>query len=200
MGMSLEPSDLWPGEQALLSKAANLVIRIKEHGLSQFAFDKYMFLIGMKGKEALGGCVHLTSYRLIFKTHGLNRLRGKISIFLPNVAAVTNTSWFVVRKVKVETQAQDYEMVLWGIPSFIAAVEEAKAKIGPKEKERLKQLILGQPEMIGEGLAKWVAAERINKVLLAVRKGASLAEEVSDVAGLGSDEQRTFFEVLSLFL
>jgi hypothetical protein len=200
MGMSLEPSDLWPGEQALLSKAANLVIRIKEHGLSQFAFDKYMFLIGMKGKEALGGLVHLTSYRLIFKSHGLNRLRGKISIFLPNVAAVTNTSWFVVRKVKVETQAQDYEMVLWGIPSFIAAVEEAKAKIGPKEKERLKQLILGQPEMIGEGLAKWVAAERINKVLLAVRKGASLAEEVSDVAGLGSDEQRTFFEVLSLFL
>jgi hypothetical protein len=198
--MALEPGDLWPGEEHLLSKNANLVIRIKDHGLSQFAFDKYMFLVGMKGKEALGGQVHLTSYRLLFKTHGLNRLRGKISVFLPNVAAVTNASWFIVRKVRVETQVQNHEFVMWGIPRFIAAVDQAKAKLGPQEKERLKQLILQRSDVMGEGLKKWVAAERINKVLLAVRKGASKLDDLADILDLKNDEMRTFFELLGLFL
>lgn len=200
MGMALEPGDLWPGEEPLLTKNANLVIRIRDHGLSQFAFDKYMFLVGMKGKEALGGQVHLTSYRLLFKTHGLNRLRGKISVFLPNVAAVTNASWFIVRKVRVETQVQTHELVMWGIPRFLAAVEEAKAKLGPPQKERLKQLVLQRSDVMGEGLKKWVAAERINKVLLAVRKGASKLDDLADFLDLGGDEQRTFFELLGLFL
>jgi len=200
MGMRLEEADLWPGEQHLLTKDANLVIRIKEHGLSQFAFDKYMFLIGMKGKEALGGQCHLTNFRLIFKTHALNRLRGKISIFLPNVAAVTNTSWFIVRKVKVETQAQAYEMVMWGIPGFIAAVEEAKEELGPKQMEQLKALVLNRPEVIGAGLKKWVTIERINKVLLAIRKGINKLDDVLDMTGLGNDEQRSVVELLGMFL
>src|SRR5438067_4899834 len=200
MGMALEPADLWPGEVHQLTKAANLVIRVKEHGLSQFAFDKYMFLIGMRGKEALGGQVHLTNYRLIFKTHRLNRLRGKISIFLPNVTSVTNASWFIVRKVKIETDVQTYEMVIWGIPAFIEAVEDAREALKPQQKERLKQLVLQRPEVLGEGLKKWVGLERINQVLLAVRKGASKLDELTDLAGLGGDEQRTFFELLRLFL
>src|SRR3954447_3564902 len=195
MGMALEPSDLWPGEQHLLSKDANLVIRIKEHGLSQFAFDKYMHLIGMKGKEALGGQCHLTNFRLIFKTHALNRLRGKISVFLPNVVSVTNTSWFIVRKVQVETQAQDYEMVMWGIPHFMEEVEDAQDALTPSRKEQLKALAINRPEVIGEGLKKWVTLERINKVLLAVRKGVNKLDDLLDMTGLGNDEQRSVVEL-----
>ena len=52
----------------------------------------------------------------------------------------------------------------------------------------------------GEGLKKWVGLERINQVLLAVRKGVSKLDELTDLAGLGGDEQRTFFELLRLFL
>jgi hypothetical protein len=200
MGMALEPNDLWPGEQPILTKNANLVIRVKESGLSQFAFDKYMVLIGMKGKEALGGQVHLTNLRLIFKTHGMNRLRGKISMFLPTVTSVTDVSWFIVRKVKVETQIQDYEMVMWGIPSFIEAVEEAKERFKPEHVESLRQLILSNPAPVGEGLMKWVAAERINKVLLAMRKGANAVSEAADLAELPGAEQRSFLELLTLFL
>lgn len=200
MGMALEKGDLWPGEKPILSKAANLVISVKESGLSQFAFDKYMGLVGMNGKEALGGQVHLTNLRLIFKSHGLNRLRGKISMFLPSVTGVTNTSWFIVRKVKVETQIQDYEMVLWGIPTFIAAVEEAKARFRPEHVESLRQLILSNPAPIGEGLTKWVAAERINKVLLAMRKGANALNDAADFTDLSGTEQRSFLELLTLFI
>lgn len=200
MGMALESADLWPGEQHLLTKHANLVITIKEHGLSQFAFDKYMGLIGMAGQEALGGQCHLTNYRLIFKTHGLNRLRGKISVFLPTVVSVQNTSWFIVRKVKVETQVQAHEMVMWGIPTFMNAVAAAQGQLGPKHREHIKTLIVKHPEAIGAGLEKWVAIERLNKILLAMRKGADLTNDLADLANLDGAEQRTFFELLGLFV
>jgi hypothetical protein len=53
--MKIKEEDLLPNESIVLKKNANAVIGVTESGLSQFAFDKLMWAIGMKGKEAIGG-------------------------------------------------------------------------------------------------------------------------------------------------
>lgn len=55
MATKIIHSDLLPGETLIMSKFSNMVICINEAGLSRFPFDEYMGLIGMEGKEALGG-------------------------------------------------------------------------------------------------------------------------------------------------
>src|SRR5215212_2488047 len=116
--MSLAAADLLPGEQVLESKPANAVVKLSEHGLSRFAFDKYMWVAGMKDKEAIGGHLSLTSYRLVFQAHALNRLHGRYSIFLPSIVSVRDASFLWTRKIAVATQLTEFQFVLWGIPRF----------------------------------------------------------------------------------
>src|SRR5262249_32657085 len=80
MGMGLAENDLLSTEEALAYKLANLWVKPSQHGLSRFTFDKYL-----GDNEALGGRAYLTSYRILFKPHGRNRLVGMSSVFLPNV-------------------------------------------------------------------------------------------------------------------
>ena len=77
--MKITDADLLDSEKLIQTKNANAVIKVDEHGLSRFAFDQLMWMVGMKGKEAIGGKIHLTNYRLIFKSHRINRLTGKFS-------------------------------------------------------------------------------------------------------------------------
>jgi hypothetical protein len=51
------------GEEYLVSKFANAVITPTDYGLSKFVADDLMWLGGMKNREALGGQLHLTTYR-----------------------------------------------------------------------------------------------------------------------------------------
>lgn len=85
MTMSILGNDLLPGEYLIMSKFANMVVSVQDSGLSRFAFDDYMGLVGMKGKEAIGGKAHLTNYRIIFKSHFFNR----VLIFLIVYVAAT---------------------------------------------------------------------------------------------------------------
>ncbi len=55
--MKIKEEDLLPNESIVLKKNANAVIGVTESGLSQFAFDKLMWAIGMKGKEAIGEAI-----------------------------------------------------------------------------------------------------------------------------------------------
>ena len=114
--MNITDADLLDGESLIQTKSANAVIKIDEHGLSRFAFDQLMWTIGMKGKEAIGGKIHLTNYRLIFQSHAVNRLTGKFSIFLPTISDLKDASRFLVKKMHVATQTQQFEFVIWGIP------------------------------------------------------------------------------------
>lgn len=69
MGMGMEAGDLLPGEKLALTKSANAVVSLSEHGLSRFAAGQLMWCVGMEGKEAIGGKLHLTDMRLVFKSH-----------------------------------------------------------------------------------------------------------------------------------
>lgn len=187
-GMSLKPGDLLPGERPLKTKFANMVVSVKESGLSRFAFDDYMGLVGMKGKEAIGGKAHLTNYRIIFKSHFFNRVRGSHSIFLPNVLDVSAT----LNKLVVETTVQRFEFVMWLKTSFIDAVKETKTQIDHRGLAQLKEAVLSNPKVIGTGLQKWVSLETINKVFLAGRKPHAALSSLSGI------EKNAFLEIANL--
>ncbi len=166
-----------------------MVFAIKESGLSRFAFDDYMGLVGMDGKEAIGGKIHLTNYRIIFKSHFFNRVRGKHSIFLPNVVSVSDT----FNKLIVETTVQRFEFVMWFKQVFIDAVNREKARIDSDEIERLKRAVVAHPESVGYSLQKWATLEIINQICLDARNAQSVLEKVS-----GADKN-AFVEILELF-
>ena len=177
MSMKLETSDLLPGESSILSIASNAVVKLSDHGLSQFAFDQYMWAVGMKNKESIGGNLHLTSYRLLFKSHGINRLTGKFSIFLPTIKAIKDTSFFITKKVTISTQLTNFDFVVWGIPAFIKATQEAMSQLKPEELEKLQRIALEQYEKCSEGLKTFGGLETVNKAFL-------FGKKAQDVIGL----------------
>ncbi|MFF0587278.1 hypothetical protein ACFYWD_15025 [Streptomyces sp. NPDC003781] len=183
--LSLPPDSMLPGEHLVLRKNANAVIDVKESGLTQFAFDDLMWLIGMSGKEAIGGRCFLTNYRLVFKAHPANRLRGSFSVFLPSVLDVRNTSFAVTRKVTVTTGLQETTLVLWGVPRFIDTVRALSAGLGPQHVAHLVRLVLQEPWKAGDGLKVAARLERLNAALSLVRGGAEA--DLERLAGLVAD-------------
>lgn len=135
--MNIEESDLLPGERMILSKGANAVIRLDQYGLSRLPADQIMRLIGFAGKEAIGGKLHLTSYRLLFKSHRVNRVVGSFSIFLPTITALHDRSRWIAKKVEVATRMQSFEFVIWGVPAFIGAVQAQAAQVTPAQAREL---------------------------------------------------------------
>ena len=92
---ALSPENLLEGEYVKLIEPANLVIKPKDFDLKKFAYDGLLWTVGMKNKEALGGKLYITNYRIILKTHKYNRLRGMISIFLPTIKS-TKSAIFLI--------------------------------------------------------------------------------------------------------
>lgn len=164
--MKLTDEDLLPNESVVLKKNANAVIGVTESGLTKFAFGKWMWVIGMKGKEAIGGKLYLTNYRLIFKSHRLNRLRGKFSIFLPTVTELEDTSFLMTRKVSIRTKWTKFDFVMWGISDFIKKAASARANLAEDEIAELRTITLENFDKCGEGLQVFGGLENINKVFL----------------------------------
>jgi hypothetical protein len=100
---AIDLDTLLPNEKIIISKAANLIVSPKDFGLNEFAFDELLSLVGMKNKEALGEKLHFTNFRLIFKSHKINRLNGTISIFLPTIKEISCSSSFLSEKMILET-------------------------------------------------------------------------------------------------
>lgn len=188
MGMLLKPSDLLPGEGKVMTKGANLIVSIKEAGLSRFVADKYFWITGMEGKEAIGGLAHLTNYRVIFKSHSINRLRGSYSIFLPNIVSVSTG----FNRLYVETEIQRFAFVVWFKTSFIEAVHRQKSALTPHDILKLKDLVGTNPGIIGPGLQKCITLEIINKIASAALKIEDILEK------LPGNDKSAFLEFLSL--
>lgn len=105
--MNLEYSDLLAGEDILLTKTANVVI---------------------SPIETVRGKIYLTNYRLIFKSDKLSLRRGKLSIFLPSVEGMRESSFLLSRKAVIITRLKEFEFFILGfqVKDFIEAVEIAK--------------------------------------------------------------------------
>ena len=164
--MNITPEDLLPDEKLLLSKNSNAVIALSEYGLSQFAFDKYMWVVGMKNKEAIGGKLHLTNYRLIFKSHSINRLTGTFSIILPAITQIQDSSFLMTRKMSVDTRFNRFDFVIWGVADLIKQIEQAQKEFSEDDFERLRSNIVHSYDKFGGGLEVFGGVEGINKAFL----------------------------------
>lgn len=179
----LDDEDLLPGEGVVLRKNANAVIDVRAAGLSRFAFDDLMWLVGMRGKEAIGGRLYLTNYRLVFKSHRFNRVRGTFSVFLPCVEEVRNTSFAVTRQVTVSTATQDSTFVVWGVPELVQAIRRCRDAFDAAYTADLATLVLAEPWKTGGGLRTVAHYETLNKGLSATRRwGGDFTEAATAVA------------------
>ncbi len=143
-------SVLYPGETLLGTKGANAIITISSFGLDPI-FERSMRTLGLAGKEAIGGWLDLTSWRLIFRSHQYNRVTGSYSVLLPTILDVADVSGFITKKMRVTTRTATQEFVIWGVRGFIAKVNEARATAKP-------ELILAateqDPSLLGSGLSR----------------------------------------------
>lgn len=190
MSMALGERDLLAGEETILTKAANAVIRPNEYGLKRFPFDAFMPLVGMKGQEAVGGRLHLTNYRLVFASHRLNRARGTFSIFLPTITDAADVSRLATRKVSITTRSQEFGFVMWGIGAFLAALERCRREMDAARGAELVHAIQARPEVLGDEL------EVSRSVDLVIRGAAAVLDAVKATQGRG--DASTLLNLLDL--
>jgi hypothetical protein len=144
-GMDIQTTELLEGEQVVVGKAANAVIKQSDYGLERLPYDHLVNRIGFKGKEALGGNLHLTNFRLVFKAHRINRVQGKFSIFLPAITQFRNTSSFLVKRLEIRTELQIFEFVIWGVDEFIRVATNRQLALTNPQKTALQEAARNKP-------------------------------------------------------
>jgi hypothetical protein len=150
--VGIDQTALLPDEAVVLTKKANAVLRPADYGLAPIANGRLMKRVGMSDREAVGGQLYLTNYRLLFQAHPLNRFHGTFSIFLPTIREVLNASSGVTRQVEIVTGSQRCAYVVWGVTAVIAAIERGRAALDPAAVEQLAVLAAEHRDMLGEGL------------------------------------------------
>ena len=179
--MNVEARDLLSDERVVLSKRANSVVRYTEQGLQRVAaLHTVLQAFGWGGKEAIGGKLHLTSYRLLFKSHKINRLTGSFSIFLPTIRGVRNSSRGLVRRVTVTVAGQEHEFVVWGVPRLVAALDEQRRALDRGRLDHAIRAAAGTPAALGLGLA---SPDLIDKLL----RGGSPSQIESSLGDVATD-------------
>lgn len=131
--------NLVAGEKLLHRSKCNAVVIPSQYGLSQFAAGQLMGLVGMSDREAIGGHLHVTSLRLAFRAHALNRLRGTLSIPLPIIDSALAWRSGLAVGVEVLTEAASFQFVSWSRGAVLAALEDARRGFGSQEAERISQ-------------------------------------------------------------
>lgn len=190
MATKITHSDMLPGETLIMSKFSNMVISINQAGLSRFHFDEHMGLIGMEGKEALGGKVHLTNYRIIFKTHFLNRVRGTYSIFLPNIISVKSS----FNMLTIETTNQKIEFVIWFKEGLVNALSLERCNVDQSYREALKDAIMKKPEALSLGFRNISSNHLFNEICTGKTNHLSIQRDLNGI------EQNSYLELRELFL
>lgn len=186
---------LLPGEEIIAIKAANLVVKPKEFGLNKFAFDDLLWTVGMKNKEALGGKLHVTNFRLIFKSHKLNRLRGVISIFLPTIDEIKNSSYFITKKITISTSASKVDFVIDDVDNFINTIELQKMNLNSSSIKNIQELVIEYPEKCSDGLKSWNSLNTLNNIFLIGRKTEDgLKLVINPLGALGAIFMKEFLD------
>jgi hypothetical protein len=182
--IELQDGDLLPGERVLDSRLANLVVKPDDFGLDSFAFGDLLFLAGLRHREIIGGALHTTTLRLLFKAHRLNRLHGKVSVFLPSITALQPTSRWPFRRLGVATRLSRMEFVLSERDAVLARIEQARRDYGPAEEALLAPARSALPGI--EGLAPDRALNALNTVINRSRRAGDAAElALTPLAALG---------------
>ena len=132
--------ELLDGEREFHRSKANAVIVPSDYDLSEFAAGELLGLAGIKGKEAIGGHLHVTSLRIAFEAHGFNRVKGVLSVPLPAIRSAVLWRAGLSVGIQVATQAAALQFVSWSRKAVLLALEEARTHFGPTEEAHMRSL------------------------------------------------------------
>ncbi len=74
-----------------------------------------------------------------------------MSIVLPTIVELADTSRFLSRKLLVTTRSAQHEFVVWGVPALIRSIEQAR---GEADGAAIQAAVQADPSSLGPGLAK----------------------------------------------
>ena len=185
--MKLDQSRLLAGEELLLSKKVNFVISVSDYGLSRFVADDLMWIAGLQGKEAIGGKLYLTNYRVIFISHSINRVSGSIEIFLPAITKAYNSSRGLTKSITLDTELADLKFIVWGIPKLLEQINSAASASLSPEDNQLSELLNSVESKPANGLSKNQTLENLNKIFLFARAQADNLSAAKDPLGVLSE-------------
>ncbi|MEH7248162.1 GRAM domain-containing protein [Neobacillus niacini] len=154
--MSLERGEWLDGERIILERKANLMINIKDYGMKK----KFT----PSSQEAIGGKLYLSNYRLIFKSHPINRVKGTYSILLPTVRSVRDSSGLLMKKIEVNVNGKPFEFVVWGRKELLTKIEELKNNLSDQEKRWLETITSHQEN----GLVRFKEIDKIVDMIIKI--------------------------------
>jgi hypothetical protein len=166
--------DLMPGERPVSSHLANLAIRRDEYGLGPFPVAGAI----LADNESIGGKLHLTSRRLVFAAHSVNRLKGSLTIFLPAVVSVGFTRVLLRRHIAVATENRTYRFLVWGPDAVAAAIERARQALSPADVAELRSWLTGGNQDLELNRTANAIAE-VARLGLALHRGGGLLSGLS---------------------
>lgn len=124
---------LLPGESIGLTSKANAIVVPSDYGLSRFATDHLLGVVGMANREAIGGHLYVTNVRVAFEAHAFNRLKGVLSVPIPAVTAATKYRSGLAVGVEIETAAARLQFVNWSGERVLATLAKARREFGANE-------------------------------------------------------------------
>lgn len=157
--MQLEQNDLFKGERVVIERKANAIINFEDFGMKKIKGSPF------RKTEAIGGKLYVTNYRLIFKSHSLNRVKGMYSILLPTIQSVRDISFLLMKKIEVISNGNTYVFVVWGIKELLEEIERVKSNLSIEEKTWLENIRNSDEEKCGEGLKKFKEMEEIVEIM-----------------------------------
>lgn len=132
-GRILMTLTLLPGESIGLTTKANAIVVPSEYGLSRFATDHLLGVVGMANRESIGGHLHVTNMRLAFEAHAFNRLKGVLSVPIPAITAAAKYRSGLAVGVEIETAAARLQFVSWSAERVLATLAKARREFGANE-------------------------------------------------------------------
>ena len=173
---SIKQESLLPDETIVERELGNLVFTPADQGFKRLVLDKYFWVFGFKNKESSAGSIYLTNFRIIFKSHGLNRLDGFFSIPLPSIKHVRMSSFGISKKMILETEDRDIEFVV--DDKLAAKISSLTQKLTEPDVRTIQESVVSSPEKWISTLSKNRGIDKLNDLFLLLDKGGEIKEIV----------------------
>lgn len=180
----LEEDELLPGERLIDSRLANLVVRPADFGIGDNSVGDLLFLAGLRKRELVGGALHTTNLRLLFKAHRWNRLRGSLSVFLPQITRLEPCARWPYRRVGLLAAGLELEIAAIDRDALLTLIDTARREFGSVELDAMAAL---QADLAGvAGLQPDRALNAINRAIHRGRQAGDVLEVATGtLAALG---------------
>lgn len=117
--------------------------------------------------------------RLVFRSHALNRLRGQVSIFLPTIHFVTDTSKGLMKQITVHSASADTTFVVGKRRELMAAIDSARSALTPEAVADILPQLEARPELLGD---QTTYSKLMNAIAIASASSGDIAGLLTDLA------------------